>query len=305
MDPRRLLTFRTVAHERSISRAATRLSLSQPSVSHQVALLETEIGLRLLDRGRGGLRLTRAGEVLLEHADHVAWRLALADTQIADLAEQHRERVRLGAFPTALAGLVPSAIAQLRSTEGDLQVVLSEVTPSTLEPRFLSGEFDVAVGYQDATTERREYQGADRIDLLQETFLIGMPLTHRLADASGPVSLAEFADDDWIVPSTEGFLIQACRDAGFEPHVVATTPDPLATRGLIARGLGVGWVPSLLADDYNEVAIRAIDGPTRTRDIYALLPPGDRHPLSATVITALIKTANEFAAQTVASRPTR
>src|ERR1700710_2265573 len=111
MDPRRLMTFRAVAHERSFSRAAEKLSLSQPSVSHQVALLETEAGVRLLDRGRGGLRLTHAGEVLLEHADQVAWRLELADTQIADLAVKHRDQVRLGSFPTALAGFVPAAIA--------------------------------------------------------------------------------------------------------------------------------------------------------------------------------------------------
>src|ERR1700712_5377142 len=102
MDPRRLMTFRTVAHERSFSRAAEKLSLSQPSVSHQVALLETQIGVRLLDRGRGGLRLTQAGTVLLEHADHVAWRLQLAESQMADLAGTHRDQVRLGAFPTAL-----------------------------------------------------------------------------------------------------------------------------------------------------------------------------------------------------------
>src|SRR3978361_1194635 len=131
MDPRRLLTFRTVAHERSLSRAAEKLSLSQPSVSHQVALLETEIGVRLLDRGRGGLRLTHAGEVLLEHADHVAWRLELADTQIAALAGQRRENLRLGAFPTALPRVVPSAITRLRLTHRDLRVLLSEVTPST------------------------------------------------------------------------------------------------------------------------------------------------------------------------------
>ncbi|HEY1712909.1 MAG TPA: LysR family transcriptional regulator, partial [Solirubrobacteraceae bacterium] len=79
------MTFRAVAHERSFSRAAEKLLLSQPSVSHQVALLETEIGVRLLDRGPGGLRLTRAGKVLLEHADQVAWRLELADRQIAGL----------------------------------------------------------------------------------------------------------------------------------------------------------------------------------------------------------------------------
>jgi DNA-binding transcriptional LysR family regulator len=110
------------------------------------------------------------------------------------------------------------------------------------------------------------------------------------------VSLAEFADDDWIVASTEGFLVQACRDVGFDPHVVATTSDPLATRGLIARGLGVGWVPSLLLDDYSDIAIRPVKEGIRRRDIYALLPPGDRHPLAQHVVDALIETAAEFAA---------
>src|SRR5260221_10048057 len=103
MDPRRLLTFRTVAHERSFSRAAETLSLSQPSVSHQVALLETEIGVLLLDRGRGGLRLTHAGEVLLDHAHHIAGRLQLADTQITQLTEERPDQERLRAVPNALA----------------------------------------------------------------------------------------------------------------------------------------------------------------------------------------------------------
>src|SRR3954471_7757636 len=165
MDPRRLLTFRAVAHARSFSRAAEGLSLSQPSVSHQVALLETEIGIRLLERGRGGLRLTRAGEVLLEHADHVAWRLELADTQIAALAGERRENLRLGAFPTALPGFVPSAITRLRLAHDDLRVLLSEVTPSTVEARLLRGNLDVAISYQDAGAERQEVKGSERVDL--------------------------------------------------------------------------------------------------------------------------------------------
>jgi DNA-binding transcriptional LysR family regulator len=293
MDPRRLLTFRTVAHERSFSRAAETLSLSQPSVSHQIGLLETEIGVRLLDRGRGGLRLTRAGEVLLEHADHVAWRLQLADSQIADLAQQHREHVRLGAFPTALASFVPSAIARLRSAHGNVQIQLSELTAANLGPRLLAGEFDAAVGYQDTATDRREIPGAERIDLFQETFLVGLPPNHRLAGSTTPISLAKFAKDDWIVPSTEGFLIQACRDAGFDPRVVAVTSDPLATRGLIARGLGVGWVASLLIHDYVGAVTRPVKDPIRRRDIYALLPPGERHPLARPLINALIETATQ------------
>lgn len=298
MDPRRLMVFRAVAHELSFSRAAEKLSLSQPSVSHQVALLETEIGVRVFDRdrGRAGLRLTDAGRVLLEHADHVGWRLQLADSQISTLASEHRDQVRVGSFPTALAGFVPSAIKRLRATDTGLRVILSEVTPSTLEPRFLSGEFDVALGYQDATAARREFQSAERIDLFQDTFLIGMPPQHRLAGPTHPVALSELADDDWIVPSTDGFLVNACRDAGFEPRVVSTTQDPVATRGLIARGIGVGWVPSLLIGDYAGVAIRRTDAPIARRDIYALLPPGERHPRARQVVKALSDTAVEFAA---------
>ncbi len=296
MDPRRLLTFRTVAHERSFSRAAGKLSLSQPSVSHQIALLETEAGVRLLDRGRGGLRLTPAGAVLLDHADHLAWRLELADTQIAELATAARAHLRLGAFPTALASFVPAAIVRLRRDHDDLRVRLSDVPAAGLEARFLRGEFDVALGYQDPTTERREYQDAERIDLFQEVFLIGLPPEHRLASTAGPIALVSLADEDWIVPSTDGFLIEACRGAGFEPHVVATTGDPLATRGLITRGLGVGWVPSLLAEDYGRVVVRPVSDPIRCRDIYALLPPGNRHPLASDLIDALVKTVPRISA---------
>ena len=297
MDPRRLMVFRAVAHERSFSRAAENLSLSQPSVSHQIALLETEIGVRVFDRdrGRAGLRLTHAGEVLLEHADQVGWRLELADAQTrrpGHRAPRPDPRGRLPDRARRLRAVRDQAPARDRRP---VRVLLGEVTSSTLEPRFLSGEFDVALGYQEATEQRRELQGAERIDLFQDTMLIGIPPQHRLAGPTGPITLAEFADDDWIVPSTDGFLVKACHDAGFEPRIVSTTRDPVATRGLIARGIGVGWVPSLLIDDYAGVAIRPPATPIGRRDIYALLPPGERHPLARHIIRALKDTASDFA----------
>src|SRR3954466_15662744 len=114
MDPRRVLTFRAVAHQRSFSRAARKLALTQPSVSNQVAQLEREIGARLLDRAPGGLRLTREGEILLEHADAIAERFQLATAQLAAVAEGKRTTLRIGALPTALACFVPAAVARLR-----------------------------------------------------------------------------------------------------------------------------------------------------------------------------------------------
>jgi DNA-binding transcriptional LysR family regulator len=295
MDPRRLLTFRVVAHEQSFSRAAERLSRSQPSVSSQIALLEAETGVRLFDRGRRGLRLTRAGEVLLQHADQIAWRLDLADAQIAELADAQRAEVRLGAFPTALAGLVPAATTALRTARPDVRVRLGEVGPRAVERRLLTGEFDIALNYQDVSVERREIRDVERVDLIQETFLVGLPPDHPLAHGDGPLALTELAGDDWILPSTEGFLIDACREAGFEPRVVAVSQETVSTRGMINRGVGVGWVPSLLADDYPGVVVRPIDGPVRRRDIYALLPPGQRHPNVQDVVAALRESAQAFA----------
>src|SRR3954452_8881024 len=301
MDPRRLLTFRTVAHDRSFSRAAQRLSRSQPSVSNQIALLEREAAVRLFDRGRRGLRLTHAGELLLEHADHVAWRLELADRQIAALADATRTEVRLGAFPTALAGLVPAATTALKAVRHDIRLRFSEVVPAALEPRLLSGEFDIALSYQDASLDRREINGVERVDLIQETFLVGLPPDHPRARPDGPLALTELADEDWILPSTEGFLIDACREAGFEPRIVAISSETVSTRGMIQRGLGVGWVPSLLADDYRHVlAVRPVDGPMRQRDIYALLPPGERHHHVDDVLAALREAAHAFYASPVA-----
>src|ERR671932_2814576 len=124
MDPRRLLTFRAVARQRSFSRAARELALSQPSVSNQVAALEREVGVQLLDRRPGGLRLTPEGEILLEHADAIAERFALASTQLAAAAAGYRARLRIGGFPTALAGLVHAAIDRVRLDHPGRKVVV-------------------------------------------------------------------------------------------------------------------------------------------------------------------------------------
>lgn len=240
------------------------------------------------------MRLTRAGEVLLGHADQVAWRLALADRQIAEVTKSRSETLRIGSFPTAMAAFVPMAVRKLREEEPDLRIVLGEVTTATLEPRLLSGDFDLVLSYQDTAVERRETRDVERIDLLSDTFLVGLPREHRLAGGSGPIELADLAEETWILPSAEGFLAESLREAGFEPRVVATTQDPVATHGLIARGLGVGWIPSLLADDHADIAVRRVDGNFRTRDVYALVPPGNRHPLVGEVIAALQRTAAGF-----------
>jgi molybdate transport repressor ModE-like protein len=292
MDPRRVLTFRAVAHRRSFSAAARELALSQPSVSNQVASLEREIGARLLEREPGGLRLTREGEILLEHADAIAERFQLADAQLAAAATGPRARLRIGAFPTALAGLVPAAIARVRREYPDTKIAVDEGT-NDLPARVRAGELHLAVAFQDTARPRQEPPGVERRDLLREQFMVALAPDHRLAERP-EVRLADLSEDDWTVAATDGLIVGACRAAGFEPNLVSITRDQLAIRGLIARGLAVTLTPQLLADAFKDLALRPIAGTGPTRDVYALLPPGGRHPLVGPTLDALDTIAAEL-----------
>ena len=292
MDPRRVLTFRAVAHHRSFSSAARALSLSQPSVSNQVAALEREIGARLLEREPGGLHLTREGEILLEHADAIAERFQLADTQIAAAAHGRRVRLRIGAFPTALAGLVPAALARLREQHPDVKVSVDE-GGDDLPERVRTGELHLALGFDDTTRPRELPPDLERHDLLRERFMVALPPDHPLAHRPA-VRIADLKDDDWTAALSDGLIVRACQAAGFTPNLVSITHDQLAIRALILRGFAVTLAPELLADPFRDIALRPIDGPSPARDIYALLPPGGRHPLAAPTLDALAATAAEL-----------
>jgi molybdate transport repressor ModE-like protein len=293
MDPRRVLTFRAVAHERSFSRAARELALSQPSVSNQVAALEREIGARLLEREPGGLRLTREGEILLEHADAIAERFALADAQLIAAAQGERAQLRIGAFPTALAALVPAAIARVRLRHPDTQVTVDEGTDDELPARVRSGELHLAVSFQDTAEARHEPPGVERRDLFREQFRVALAPDHPLAGRR-EVRLADLAADDWAAAATDGLIVRACRAAGFEPNLVSITRDQLAIRGLISRGLAVTLVPQLLAEPFKDLALRPIAGAGPSREVYALLPPGGRHALLPVALDALDTTAAQL-----------
>jgi DNA-binding transcriptional LysR family regulator len=301
MDPRRVLTFRAVAHERSFSKAAESLSLSQPSVSQQVAALEREVGSRLFDRLPGGIQLTPAGSALLVHADAIAERFRLASTQLEELARDERTRLRIGAFPTALAGLVPEAVARLRARWPDTTVTVDEGPSDDLPLRVQSGELHLAVGFQDAAQPREEFEGLERRELFREGFLLALPPSHRLAGESS-VRLADLAEDDWSVASTDGLIVRTCRAAGFEPRIVSLTRDQLAIRALVMRGLAVTAAPQLLAEAFQGVALRPIAGRSPQRDVYAVLPPGGRHPLADAAVAALAEAAAEIGGSAVATR---
>jgi len=282
LDPRRVLTFREVARVGSFSRAAEALSLTQPAVSQQVAALERQAGAKLLERGPGGLTLTEAGALLLAHADVVASRLGIAEGQLGELVEDAHRRLRVGAFPSAVATLVPAAIARLAK---DAKVDLVEGTQAELAAGVAAGDSHVAVCFQDAAAPRREPEGCIREDLHEEPFVALLPVEHPLA-GRGPIRLAALAEETWVAPSREGIIARACRDAGFTPAIRYVSRDPLANRGLVAGGLAVTISPAGLAQTLHGIAVEPVaDAPSRS--VFTLLPAAGATPLARAFVEAL------------------
>src|SRR5215218_1525051 len=285
VDPRRVLTFREVARLGSFSEAARALSLTQPAVSQQVAALERQAGAKLLERGSGGLTLTPAGALLLEHADVVADRLELASGQLAELADDATRELRIGAFPSALATRVPVALARLTAERPGVRAEVIEGSTDELVAGVRDGALHVAVCFQDAAAPRREHDGAQRADLEQEPFMALLPPGHPLIGA-GPIGLAELAQETWVAPSRDGLIARACEQAGFTPAIRYVSRDPLANRGLVAAGLAVTISPAGLAAELTGIGVEPVrDGPTRS--VYALLPASGAGTLARAFVAAL------------------
>ena len=287
LDPRRLLTFREVARQGSFSRAAEALARSQPAVSHQVRALERELGTALLVRGRAGAVATPAGELLLAHADALAARLELADTQMEALVAGERRTLRVGAVPSALATIVPAAVAALRTDDPGLDVVVEEGSVDELDLGVRAGRLDAAVCFQDAAAPRREHDGLRRTELAEEPMLAVLAASHRLARRRR-IALRELAGEPWMAPSRDGLLVRACREAGFEPRIVIVTRDPLAARAIAAAGLAVSLTPRLLGRvSLPGIVTPALREPAPRRALYALLPPAGAHRLAAVLLREL------------------
>jgi DNA-binding transcriptional LysR family regulator len=245
VDIQSLQVFQAVAQRGSITAAAHVLRYTQSAVSRQVAALEAETGARLFDRLPRGVALTDEGRCLLGHADAVLDRLAAARRDLAALRGLGAGRLRVGAFPTAVAALVPRALSAFRDAHPGISLSLVEGrTPELLE-RLVAGDADVAVV---SAPPDRPLDGArfDLHHLLDERLLVAVPRTHRLARRR-TVRLAELTEDSFVVGSAtaEDALMRATLPPGFPPRVDLVAAEWTGKLGCVAAGLGVALVPAL------------------------------------------------------------
>src|SRR5436189_4477589 len=164
----RLRILKEVAYRGSFSAAADALSYTQSAVSQQIAALEAETGLPLLERHPRGVSLTAAGQTLVAHAEGILARLDSAEAALSAIAGLRGGRLRMASFPTAGATLMPVAIAQFRATYPQVELSLAEGEPDEIVPRLRAGEFDLVLVYEFRGVSEKLGAGMRHFDLLED-----------------------------------------------------------------------------------------------------------------------------------------
>jgi DNA-binding transcriptional LysR family regulator len=288
LNANRLRVLKEVAHRGSFSAAADALSYTQSAVSQQIAALEAEAGMTLLERRPRGVGLTAAGQMLMGHAEGVLAGLDAAEAALQAIAGLRGGRLRMASFPTAGSTLMPLAIASFRERHPDVELTLAEGEPEQIAPRLRSGELDLALLFEfdepepEETGESREDSspGLTRVELLQDPLCLAMPREHRLARRRR-LPLEDLREEAWVQTSRDSpcarYVVRRCHAAGFEPRVSFESDDYQTVQGLVAAGVGVALIPELaLSVVRQDIVIRTLSPHPPARRVIAATAAGAR-----------------------------
>lgn len=288
----RLRILREVAHRGSISAAAEELAYTQSAVSQQIAALESETGLALLERHPRGVSLTAAGQTLIGHAEAILIRIEAAEEALAAIAGLRGGRLRMASFPTAGATLMPRAIARFRAAYPEVELSLAEGEPQDVAPRLRAGELDLALLFE-FEGETLEGERLTRAELLEDPMFLALPRAHRLATRER-LRLEDLSGEAWVQTSEQSpcarHVVRRCHAAGFEPNVAFESDDYQTVQGLVAAGVGVALIPRMaLSAVRDDVAIRSLGGGGLSRNVIAAMPPSARLVPAATAMLGILE----------------
>ena len=288
LDPRRLAVLRAVADAGGVLAAARVLHLTPSAVSQQLARLESETGVTLVDRsgaGRGrSVGLTPAGRLLAEHAARLAVVLAEAERDLAALTGQVTGEVVVAAFPTSMEHLVGPAAAAVHAASPHVRVPIREFDPEPAVAALRAGVLDLVMtdGYPDARPP-----GLGGAWLLDDAFRVVTPPDW---GAGLPGALAR----PWI-ESPPGSVARAALDRLAARHDVVLRREHEclefpAALALVSVGLAAAVVPGLALPAELPAGVQVLDAPALGVRRIGVLYRAGRHeppPAARVVLEAL------------------
>jgi DNA-binding transcriptional LysR family regulator len=294
IDVRRLQTLLEVAKRGSFSAAAEALAFTQPSISRQIAALEAEVGAQLLERDTRRVRLTQAGELLVDHAEAVLSRLDAAQAQLDALAGLEGGRLRLSAFASANTWLVPDALASFADRHPKVELSVTQGKPLDNLAALRAGELDLALVTSWDLGDPDAAERIETVKLLEDQLYLALPRSHRLADRKR-LAMSDIAHETWIEgahPDCLGSLDQLGRLIGARPRIGFYCDDWTGKQALVGAGLGITLYPRLaLGAPRPDITVRPLPRSLPSRDIYAAFPADHQAPAVHAMLACLRESA--------------
>ncbi len=298
LDLRRLRLLRELSARGTIGAVAESLSYSPSAVSQQLAQLEREAGVPLLERAGRNVRLTAAAQTLVGHTDAMLARMEEAEADLEATAEQLTGTLRVATIQSAGLYLLAPALQRLSAEHPALRVEAADAEPEDSMPALALGSLDLVLGDEYPFLPRPPDPRLDVQPLLEEHFRVMLPRGHPLAAAGGPVALAALRDEPWAVGKAgthyAELAIRACRAlGGFEPDVRHRSTDLLILLALVAAGQAVTLLPDLVraGREPNVVARDVAEAPL-TRTVFSAIRRGSvRRPALRALRAALTDAA--------------
>lgn len=309
-DLRKLRVLQALDECGTVTAAAERLCMTPSAVSQQLSALAKQLGVPMLEPYGRRVRLTGAARLVLGHAGRVFGQLERADAELAGYRHGEAGEVRVGAFATAITGLLVPAIGRLREEAPQLSVRVAEAEAAEAYGLLAAGEVDLALSLAVPPPAGAPRAGAPRagdprfvrFPLLSDPLDVALPPGHPLAGAPG-LRLADLAGEPWIYGAAgpwRDITLGACADAGFVPERAHTAADWSAILAMVAAGIGVALVPRLASAGRGGAAVvRALPADLPARRVVAAVRAGtEEAPPVRRVLAALEAVAGAAAAGT-------
>ncbi len=238
LDLRFLRVFLAVADARGVSAAQSTLNVGQSTISTQIAILETRLGYRLCERGRGGFRLTAKGERFAGLARELLGTIADFNAEARNLDRKLVGLLRVGMIgntPLSQNARVSEAIARFRHRDEAVKLIVRVCPPGELEEGLLRGNLDVAIGYFWHREPTLQYA-----PLFAERHFAYCGRGHPLFGRAGGISPNEAADYSW---AWRTYPLPEAQMSASPRRVTATADNMEAVAMLVLSGHHLGFLP--------------------------------------------------------------
>lgn len=290
MELRHLKYFVAVAEELHFGRAAARLNISAPTLSHQIAALETMLGAKLLTRKtKSAVALTNAGKRFLIEAQETLKQAAHAELVGLQAGRGDAGSITVGyIFSAGCSGLISGTLAGFRKTHPDVAIQLARMQTFAQFKALIDGSLDIAF----ARALQRYPSGLTGFIVERQPFWLALPENHHLATRK-QVTPAMLVDEPFIGMSLEmetGFWgnIAAVTPPGLSPRIVERAPDAFTVLALVAAGAGISVLSGSLARiAMPGLTFRKLVGVTRTADHAVVYRKNESAPVVLAFIESL------------------